>query len=89
MLVNLIRPYRRVELRYLAAQLRITVEEVSRLLVDLIQEGQTQLRIDHVNGILCEVPNEYAHITQTRYNAFNNMLNQLDHLRRGMTDKVQ
>lgn len=88
-LVGLIKPYQRVRLQYLSDQLRISVTEVNRLLIELIQENRTNLKIDHINGVLCSVPNEFNDISEARYNAFNAMCGQLEHLRKSMVDKVQ
>lgn len=88
-LVGLIKPYKRVRLQYLSDELRIPVQEVTRLLVEVIQERRTDLKIDHVNGVLCSVPNEYSGISKARFDAINAMCGQLEHLRKSMVDKVQ
>jgi len=45
-LKNIIKPYRTVELGFLAKQLEVTVQEVKTLLVELILENKIQGKID-------------------------------------------
>jgi len=51
-LIDLIRPYTRLELSFLAKQLNVDKEEVEDLLVGLILEGRVKGRIDQVEGRL-------------------------------------
>ncbi|KAK9363082.1 PCI domain-containing protein [Lipomyces starkeyi] len=51
-IVNMIAPYSRIEIDYLAKTLNIEVEEMEDLLVMLILDGQVQGKIDEVSGRL-------------------------------------
>jgi COP9 signalosome complex subunit 2 len=48
-LIDLIRPYTRLELSFLAKQLNVDKAEVEELLIGLILEGKVEGRIDQVN----------------------------------------
>ena len=50
MLLNLVKPYQRVTLRFLAKELSLTELEVEKLLVDLIVDGKLAGTIDQPNG---------------------------------------
>ncbi|KAI6232658.1 Proteasome component region PCI domain containing protein [Aphelenchoides fujianensis] len=88
-LLSVIRSYKRVRLEYLARQLRITMPELNRLLIEIIQNGETQLKIDQVNGCLCVPPDPYRGIDVQRYRALSKMCRQMDALQTSMSDKVQ
>ncbi|KAG6878322.1 hypothetical protein C0993_008919 [Termitomyces sp. T159_Od127] len=47
-LIDLIKPYTRLELSFLGKQLNVEIEEVEELLVGLILEGKVEGRIDQV-----------------------------------------
>jgi COP9 signalosome complex subunit 2 len=48
-LIDLIKPYTRLELSFLAKQLNVDANEVEVLLIDLILEGKIDGKIDQVN----------------------------------------
>jgi len=48
-LIDLIKPYTRLELSFLAKQLNVDSNEVEELLIDLILEGKIDGKIDQVN----------------------------------------
>jgi len=48
-LIDLIKPYTRLELSFLAKQLNVDANEVEKLLIDLILEGKIDGKIDQVN----------------------------------------
>jgi len=48
-LIDLIKPYTRLELTFLAKQLNVDANEVEELLIDLILEGKIDGKIDQVN----------------------------------------
>lgn len=77
-----------MRLNYLAEQLKITVEELMRLLIAIIQDGKSDLKIDQTRGYLCKPDDEYASIDASRYTAFNNMVTQLEGLQKGMAEKM-
>jgi len=47
-LIDLIKPYTRLELSFLARQLNVDKDEVEEMLIDLILEGKVEGRIDQV-----------------------------------------
>jgi hypothetical protein len=53
-LLRLIRPYTRVRLPFLAAQLNAPLGDVESLLVGLILDGKVDGRIDQVCCVCCE-----------------------------------
>ncbi|KAI6180252.1 COP9 signalosome complex subunit 2 [Aphelenchoides besseyi] len=79
-LLGLIRPYRRVRLDYLAKQLNISAEELQRLLVEIIQNGLTKLKLDQVENCLTLPMDEFANIEMDRYLALEKMCNQISSL---------
>ncbi|KAI6171510.1 COP9 signalosome complex subunit 2 [Aphelenchoides bicaudatus] len=87
-LLDIIRPYTRIRIDYLTTKLKIKESELNRLLIEIIQDGKINLKIDHVRGHLIKPVDEYAKIESGRYEAFNNMAQQLDTLRVSMTDKI-
>jgi COP9 signalosome complex subunit 2 len=87
-ILGIIRPYKRIRLDYLAAQLKITMDELMRLLIEIIQDGKSDLKIDQMRGHLTKPIDEYANIDVKRYNAFANMVRQLEGLRVSMVDKI-
>jgi COP9 signalosome complex subunit 2 len=48
-LIDLIKPYTRLELSFLARQVNVALDEVEELLIGLILEGRVEGRIDQVN----------------------------------------
>lgn len=57
-LVNLVKPYRRVSLAFLAEELALSVDQVEGLVLDLIREGKLMGLVDVVQGILTLQPAE-------------------------------
>lgn len=51
-LVKLIRPYTRIRMEYLGRELKISTEEVGKLLVHCILEKSVRGRIDQIHGVL-------------------------------------
>ncbi len=51
-LVKLIKPYRRVKLKWLCRQLNAKMEEVENLVVNLILDGSINGRLDQMNSLL-------------------------------------
>lgn len=52
MLLSLVKPYRKITLKFLAKELSLTIVEVEKLLVDLIVEEKLVASIDQLNGYL-------------------------------------
>lgn len=51
-LLSLTKPFTRVRLSYLAQKLHINIDELVKLLVELILDGTLNCKIDEINGIL-------------------------------------
>ncbi|KAG5645339.1 hypothetical protein DXG03_006401 [Asterophora parasitica] len=66
-LVDLIKPYTRLELSFLAKQLNVEIEEVEELLIGLILEGKVEGRIDQV-GMRLELDRKQS-LEKKRYAA--------------------
>jgi hypothetical protein len=56
--------------------------ELNRLLVEIIQDGKIELKIDQILGVLIKPMDEFANIEPNRYNALNNMTRQLEGMAR-------
>ncbi|KAH8099689.1 hypothetical protein BXZ70DRAFT_210655 [Cristinia sonorae] len=66
-LIDLIKPYTRLELTFLAKQLNVEKDEVEELLINLILEGKVHGRIDQV-GMRLELDKNKP-LERQRYNA--------------------
>ncbi|KAK7058616.1 hypothetical protein VNI00_002252 [Paramarasmius palmivorus] len=66
-LIDLIKPYTRLELSFLSKQLNVTVQEVEDLLIGLILEGKVEGRIDQV-GMRLELDRKQS-LEKKRYAA--------------------
>jgi hypothetical protein len=51
-LINLVKPYQKVTLKFLSKELSLSIEEVEALLVDLILAEKLKAGIDQPNGHL-------------------------------------
>jgi COP9 signalosome complex subunit 2 len=88
-LVAKIRPYKSVALSFLAAELKITQEEVKGLLVELILEQQIKGKIDQMKGFLELASASKQKITMRKHAALNKWANTLMSLHGGLTEKVR
>ncbi|KAG6851366.1 hypothetical protein H0H93_005764 [Arthromyces matolae] len=68
-LIDLIKPYTRLELSFLGKQLNVDIEEVEELLIGLILEGKVEGRIDQV-GMRLELDRKQS-LEKKRYAALN------------------
>lgn len=68
-LIDLIKPYTRLELSFLGKQLNVEIEEVEELLIGLILEGKVEGRIDQV-GMRLELDRKQS-LEKKRYAALN------------------
>ncbi|KAJ4472482.1 PCI domain-containing protein [Lentinula edodes] len=66
-LIDLIKPYSRLELSFLAKQLNVEIQEVEDLLIGLILEGKVEGRIDQV-GMRLELDRKQS-LEKKRYSA--------------------
>ncbi|KAG6874418.1 hypothetical protein C0995_015154 [Termitomyces sp. Mi166 len=65
-LIDLIKPYTRLELSFLGKQLNVEIEEVEELLIGLILEGKVEGRIDQV-GMRLELDRKSVFIFREWY----------------------
>ncbi|KAK6027857.1 phosphoinositide 3-kinase family, accessory domain protein [Ostertagia ostertagi] len=78
-LLRLIKPYTRVRLQYLSQQLRVSVAEVKRLLVDTILDENLPARIDEIDNILYVKPcGEQRLDSSLSISAMNGWIDQID-----------
>ncbi|KAJ8084709.1 hypothetical protein PM082_003485 [Marasmius tenuissimus] len=75
-LIDLIKPYTRLELSFLAKQLNVQVQEVEDLLIGLILEGKVEGRIDQV-GMRLELDRTQS-LEKKRYAALQKWTDALD-----------
>ncbi|KAG8906076.1 hypothetical protein FRB99_007664 [Tulasnella sp. 403] len=84
-LIDLIKPYTRLELSFLAKQLNIDKDEVEEILIGLILEGKVEGRIDQVGGRL-ELDRHSA-LEKKRYAALEKWTTALKSVHNGITQK--
>ncbi|KAI0756545.1 PCI-domain-containing protein [Daedaleopsis nitida] len=75
-LIDLIKPYTRLELAFLAKQLNVDTEEVEELLIGLILEGRIEGRIDQV-AMRLELESKHS-LQKKRYGALDKWTTALD-----------
>lgn len=75
-LIDLIKPYTRVELSFLAKQLNVAIEEVEELLIGLILEGKVEGRMDQV-GMRLELDRKQS-LEKKRYAALQKWTDSLE-----------
>jgi COP9 signalosome complex subunit 2 len=67
-LLSLVKPYRKVTLNFLAKELSLSLQEVEKLLVDLITNEKLVASIDQLNGFL-QLENKITSLTDHRHAA--------------------
>lgn len=78
-LLRLIKPYTRIRLQYLSQQLRVSIAEVKRLLVDTILDENLPARIDEIDNILYVKPcREQQSDSSLSITAMNGWIDQID-----------
>ncbi|KAF8665477.1 hypothetical protein AX16_000495 [Volvariella volvacea WC 439] len=85
-LIDLIKPYTRLELSFLAKQLNVEADEVEELLVGLILEGKVEGRIDQVTMRL-ELDSKQS-LEKKRYAALRNWTETLDSVHAAIVNKT-
>ncbi|KAK6009784.1 PCI domain protein [Ostertagia ostertagi] len=86
-LLRLIKPYTRVRLQYLSQQLRVSVAEVKRLLVDTILDENLPARIDEIDNILYVKPcGEQRLDSSLSISAMNGWIDQIDKMSKDQHD---
>jgi len=85
-LIDLIKPYTRLELSFLAKQLNVEREEVEDLLITLILEGKVEGRIDQV-GMRLELDSKQS-LEKKRYAALNKWTEALESVHTAVVGKT-
>ncbi|CAH1980559.1 unnamed protein product [Acanthoscelides obtectus] len=84
-LIQLIKPYTRIQIPFISRKLNIDVSEVESLLVSCILDNTIQGRIDQVNQVLFL---ERATLNQAKYSALDRWANQLNTLHSSIINKM-
>ncbi|PPQ77002.1 hypothetical protein CVT25_014819 [Psilocybe cyanescens] len=85
-LIDLIKPYTRLELSFLAKQLNVEIEEVEELLIGLILEGKVEGRIDQV-GMRLELDRKQS-LEKKRYAALSKWTEALESVHGAVVSKT-
>ncbi|KAG6846061.1 hypothetical protein H0H87_006425 [Tephrocybe sp. NHM501043] len=85
-LIDLIKPYTRLELSFLGKQLNVEIEEVEELLIGLILEGKVEGRIDQV-GMRLELDRKQS-LEKKRYAALNKWTEALEAVHGAVVSKT-
>ncbi|KAJ6623092.1 PCI domain-containing protein [Mycena sp. CBHHK59/15] len=85
-LIDLIKPYTRLELSFLAKQLNVETNEVEELLIGLILEGKVEGRIDQV-GMRLELDRKQS-LEKKRYAALNKWTEALEGVHAAVVGKT-
>ncbi|KAH8835678.1 PCI domain-containing protein [Flagelloscypha sp. PMI_526] len=85
-LIDLIKPYTRLELSFLAKQLNVDTPEVEELLIGLILEGKVDGRIDQV-GMRLELDRK-QNLEKKRYNALERWTRTLESVHSSVVSKT-
>ncbi|KAJ7116781.1 PCI domain-containing protein [Mycena crocata] len=85
-LIDLIKPYTRLELSFLAKQLNVEINEVEELLIGLILEGKVEGRIDQV-GMRLELDRKQS-LEKKRYAALNKWTEALEGVHTAVVGKT-
>ncbi|TFK17372.1 PCI-domain-containing protein [Coprinopsis marcescibilis] len=85
-LIDLIKPYTRLELAFLAKQLGVDIQEVEELLIGLILEGKVEGRIDQV-GMRLELDRQQS-LEKKRYAALSKWTEALEGVHNAVVGKT-
>jgi COP9 signalosome complex subunit 2 len=85
-LIDLIKPYTRLELSFLGKQLNVDIEEVEELLIGLILEGKVEGRIDQV-GMRLELDRKQS-LEKKRYTALSKWADALESVHGSVLNKT-
>jgi len=84
-LIDLIKPYSRLELSFLAKQLNVEKDEVEELLIELILDGKVEGRIDQV-AMRLELDKKQS-LEKRRYNALDSWTSALESVHSAVINK--
>ncbi|KAH7724243.1 COP9 signalosome complex subunit 2-like protein [Aphelenchoides avenae] len=85
-LLRLIKPYTQIRISYLAEQLNIPIQEVTRLLIDIILDRCPQLKIDQIAGTVVRVATTTP-VEASRFQAMNKVCKELESITQSLVDK--
>lgn len=85
-LIDLIQPYTRLELGFLAKQLNVEIQEVEEILINLILEGKVEGRIDQV-GMRLELDRKQS-LERKRYVALEKWTEALENVHNAVINKT-
>jgi len=85
-LIDLIKPYTRLELSFLAKQLNVEISEVEELLIGLILEGKVEGRIDQV-GMRLELDSKQS-LERKKYAALTKWTEALENVHNAVVGKT-
>ncbi|EJD45749.1 PCI-domain-containing protein [Auricularia subglabra TFB-10046 SS5] len=86
-LIDLIKPYNRLEISFLAQQLNVDKDEVEELLVGLILEGRVEGRIDQTTMRL-ELADRHQSLEKRRYVALEQWVDALEGVHSAVLSKI-
>ena len=78
-LIDIIKPYSRIELRFLMRELNVSLDQVEELLMSLILDGKIQGKIDQVRGYV-ELDRSNGNVNKSRYEAMGKWNGEVDKL---------
>lgn len=85
-LIDLIKPYSRLELGFLAKQLNVEIQEVEEILIGLILEGKVEGRIDQV-GMRLELDRKQS-LEKKRYTALKQWTETIENVHNAVISKT-
>ena len=86
-LLALVRPYRRIRVALVANELKLSVDDVELLLVELILDKRIFGKIDQINGFLL-LNGESNSIASKKYDAIDKWTATLESLSTNLTSKI-
>jgi COP9 signalosome complex subunit 2 len=86
-LLNLIRPYHRIRLPFIAKELKLDMAEVELLLVDMILDKRIFGKIDQINGFLL-LGGDVSSVMSKKYDAMNQWTATLQSLSTNLATKA-
>jgi len=86
-LLRLLKPYVKINIGYLAEELKVSKEKVVQLLVEIIQDKRRDLRIDQINQVVIKVSDDHEQMDVARVQALNKVTNELQRIKNLLVEK--
>jgi len=86
-LVALVRPYNKVSLKFLSQELKMDVQQVEHLIINMILDGRLEGKIDQINGYLL-LGGQKLSVGTKKYEALQKWAEALDDLKTSLSKKV-